>query len=103
MAPPVSKPGRPPDVTAQTVTKETDVTDALKGSREMTARNAPLVSKVMNVNIALRDSKEMIVENAPLTTMEMTVVRLFSPQIFVIDGTDVFSSLLISYSQKKIV
>ena len=32
--------GHPPDVTALMVTKETDATTALRGSREMAARNA---------------------------------------------------------------
>ena len=39
MAPPENKPGHPPDVTAQIVTKETHVTTVLRGSREMAVRN----------------------------------------------------------------
>ena len=34
----------PPDVTAVTVTKETDVTRALRGSREMVAKNVPRIT-----------------------------------------------------------
>ena len=52
MAPPVNQPGRPPDVTVHLVFKETGMTHALRGSREMVARNVPLVFKEMNVNDA---------------------------------------------------
>ena len=40
MAPPVNKPGHPPDVTALIDTKETDVTTVLRDFREIVARNA---------------------------------------------------------------
>ena len=43
----------PSGVTVQTVTKETDVINALKGFRVMIARNVPLVSKEMNVTHVL--------------------------------------------------
>ena len=39
MAPPVNEPGRPPDVTALIVMKETDAETVLRGSREMTVIN----------------------------------------------------------------
>ena len=74
MAPPVNKPGHPPDVIALIATKETDVTVVLNASKEIVARNVPLVSKVTNVNNALRDSKEMNVNSVRVVTMEMIVV-----------------------------
>ena len=74
MAPLVNKPGHPPDVIALIATKETDVTVVLNVSKEIVARNVPLVSKVTNVNNALRDSKEMNVNSVRVVTMEMIVV-----------------------------
>ena len=41
MAPPVTKPGHPPNATAPTITRETDVICALKGSEEPGVRNVP--------------------------------------------------------------
>ena len=40
----VNKPQQPSDVTALIVTKETDATRVLSGSREMVARNALIIS-----------------------------------------------------------
>ena len=40
--------GLPPDVTVLTVSKETDVIDVLRCSREMIVRNISLVTKEMN-------------------------------------------------------
>ena len=54
MAPPVNKPGHPPDVTVLIVSKETDVIRAWK------------------------DPREKIVMNAPRTTMEMNAVIIFT-------------------------
>ena len=70
--------GYPPDVTAQIVTKETDVTGVWKGSREMVAKNVPLVSREMNVNNVLRDSREKIVRNvSPVSrVINVTTVTL---------------------------
>ena len=45
--------GPPPDVTVLIVTKETDVIDVLKCSREMVVRNVPLVTKEMNATDVL--------------------------------------------------
>ena len=44
MALPVNSAGHPPGVTALIVTKETDVTTASRGSREMAVKNVPLIS-----------------------------------------------------------
>ena len=72
----VNRPGLQPDVTvlivsrgtgvkvANQISKETDVTCALRDSREMVARNVPLVSKEINVKIVQRDSKEINVISA---------------------------------------
>ena len=73
MAPPVNKPGHPPDVIALIATKETNVTVVLNVFKETVARNVPLVSKVTNVNSALRDSKEMVAGIAPFVFKGMNV------------------------------
>ena len=98
-APPVNKPGHPPDVTALIVTMETDVTTAWKGSREMIARNVPLVSRVMNANSVPGGSKETFVKNVFLvsrepnvnnvrrTITEIIVVIIFSTKIHVIESS----------------
>ena len=65
MAPPVGAPGLPPDVTALIVTKETDVIDVLRGSREMAAQNV------------LNGSKEMNAINVLMVTMAKRVVSRF--------------------------
>ena len=49
MAPPVNEPGHPLDVTALIVTKETDVTTVLRGSKEMTVTNALMVTMATHV------------------------------------------------------
>ena len=97
MAPPVNKPGHSPDVTVLIVTIETDVTTASKGSREMIARNVPLVSRVMNANSVPGGSKERFVKNVFLvsrepnvnnvrkTTTEIIVVIIFLTKMYVID------------------
>ena len=66
MAQPVNKPGHPPGVTVLNVSKERDVAPALRGSREIVARNVPLISKVM------------IVRNVYRTTTGMTAVIIFN-------------------------
>ena len=65
MAPPVNKLGHPPDVTVLIFTKETDVRDAQRDSREMVARNVLLVSR------------EPSVKNVQRTTTEIIVVMIF--------------------------
>ena len=74
MAPPVNKPGHPPDVTAMIVPKETDVKYALRDFKESVAKNVPLGSKETIVNNVLRDSRVGIVSNALRTTTEIIVV-----------------------------
>ena len=64
MAPPVNKPGHPPDVTVLTVSRETDVTSVRRGSREM------------NVMTVWRGSKELIASFVLWTTMEAIVVKI---------------------------
>ena len=53
MAPPVNQSGHPPGVTALIVTKETDVTHALTGSREMVVLNAHRITMGMIVVMIL--------------------------------------------------
>ena len=65
MAPLVNESGHPPDVTALTVTKETDVTRAQRGSREMAAQTF------------LRGSKGMDVIDVLMVTMVTRVVSRF--------------------------
>ena len=78
MAPPVNKPGQPPDVTVHLDSKETDVIPVQRGSvviivnnvlnvsRETVARNVTLVSKVTNAR------------NVRRTTTGMTAVIIFN-------------------------
>ena len=65
MAPPVKELGQPPDVTALTVSKETDVESAQRCSRGLNVRSVP------------PDFREMDAKNVPRTTTEMTVVMIF--------------------------
>ena len=53
------------------------MTCALRGSREMVARNVHLVSREINVKIVQRDSKEKNVIPAFLVTMVTPVVSEF--------------------------
>ena len=69
MEPSVKKHEHPPDVTAQTVTKETDVIDVRRGSRKMVARNVQRGSKVTNAMLV------------PLVTMVTDVVSVLFVQI----------------------
>ena len=64
MAPPVNKPGQPPDVTVLTVSREIDVTPVQKGSKEM------------NVMSVVRGSREMDARNAHRTTTGIIVVMV---------------------------
>ena len=73
MAPPVNKFGHPPDVTVLTVFKETCVMCALRDSKELVARNAPIISKGMNVKNAPRGSRETVAKDVPLVSKEMNV------------------------------
>ena len=57
MAPPVNEPGRPPDVTAHLISKETDVMRVQKGSREMNVISASRGSREMIVSIVPPDSR----------------------------------------------
>ena len=78
MAPPVNQSGHPPDVTAHLVSKETAVICVLKGSREIVARNVPLVSKEMNARNVLLVSKAKNVNNVQRATMELNVVMILA-------------------------
>ena len=49
MMPPVNEPGHPPDVTALTVTRETDVTTVLRCSREMVVLNVLMITMATHV------------------------------------------------------
>ena len=53
MVPAVKKPRQPSDVTVQTVTRETDVINVLRGSKEMAARNALMISTEIIVVVML--------------------------------------------------
>ena len=61
MAPPVNKPGHPPDATALIVPMETDVTSALIISKDMVAGSVSLISREMSVDNARRTTTERIV------------------------------------------
>ena len=53
MVPAVKKPRHPSDVTVQTVTRETDVINVLRGSKEIVARNALMNSTEIIVVVML--------------------------------------------------
>ena len=76
MVPPVNQPHCPADVTVQTVTKETDVTGAWKGFKEMNVISVLTGSREMNAKNALRISREMSVIPALTVTMVKHVVSM---------------------------
>ena len=74
MEPPGNEHGHPPGVTVHLISKETYVMHVLRGSREMVAKNAPLVSKVMNVNNVQRTVME-------ITGNEFTIYQNLWPSL----------------------
>ena len=83
MEPPVNEPGHPPDVTAQTITKEIDVTRALRGSREMSVMSVVRGSRVTVARNVFLVSKVMTARDASRAITETTAVIIFIQLCFI--------------------
>ena len=78
MASPVNQLGRPPDVTALIVSKETNVTSVQKGSRVMTVISVPRGSRETIASIVPPDSRVMDAGNVQWTTTEIIAVKILN-------------------------